>query len=223
MAPMLGSDGKPLAARGWFDTESLAEAEGMLYVGIERVEKIVRFNYRRDGLLARGEPIKVPDDFKTFTFNKSLECLAVPPPDSPLAGELIAVTERSLDAQGNHRSYLLKGDHVARFAVKRSDDFDVSDCTILPPADLLLLERSYSRLRNIRMRIRRIPLGLIKLDTLVDGKVLIVADFAYQIDNMEGIAVHRNAANETIITLVSDDNFSFIQRNLLLQFALVGE
>ena len=223
MAPMLGSDGKPLAARGWFDTESLAEAEGMLYVGIERVEKIVRFNYRRDGLLARGEPIKVPDDFKTFTFNKSLECLAVPPPDSPLAGELIAVTERSLDAQGNHRSYLLKGDHVARFSVKRSDDFDVSDCTILPPADLLLLERSYSRLRNIRMRIRRIPLGLIKLDTLVDGKVLIVADFAYQIDNMEGIAVHRNAANETIITLVSDDNFSFIQRNLLLQFALVGE
>jgi hypothetical protein len=222
MAPMLGSDGKPLAARGWFDTESLAEAEGMLYVGIERVEKIVRFNYRRDGLLARGEPIKVPDDFKTFTFNKSLECLAVPPPDSPLAGELIAVTERSLDAQGNHRSYLLKGDHVARFSVKRSDDFDVSDCTILPPADLLLLERSYSRLRNIRMRIRRIPLGLIKPDTLVDGKVLIAADFAYQIDNMEGIGVHRNAANETIITLVSDDNFSFIQRNLLLQFALVG-
>jgi len=28
MAPMLGSDGKPLATRGWFDTESLAEAEG---------------------------------------------------------------------------------------------------------------------------------------------------------------------------------------------------
>ena len=48
-------------------------------------------------------------------------------------------------------------------------------------------------------------------------------DLAYQIDNMEGIAVHRNAAGETIITLVSDDNFSAIQRNLLLQFALVGE
>jgi hypothetical protein len=53
--------------------------------------------------------------------------------------------------------------------------------------------------------------------------VLIEADLAYQIDNMEGIAVHRNAANETILTLVSDDNFSVIQRNLLLQFALVGE
>ena len=223
MAPILGPDGRPLAARGWFDTESLAETEGTLYVGIERVEKIVRFDYARDGLRARGKPIKVPDDFKTFRFNKSLECLAVPPPGSPLAGQLIVVTERSLDAQGNHRSYLLNGNRVARFSVKRSDDFDVSDCAILPPADLLLLERNYAPLRGVAMRIRRIPLRLIKPDKLIDGKPLIVADLAYQIDNMEGIAVHRNAAGETILTLVSDDNFSVIQRNLLLQFVLVGE
>ena len=136
--------------------------------------------------------------------------------------QLIAVTERSLDAQGNHRSYLLDGDRVARFSVKRSDDFDVSDCTILPPADLLLLERRYSPARGVAMRIRRIALASIKPDALIDGKPLIVADLGYQIDNMEGIAVHRNADGETILTLVSDDNFSFIQRNLLLQFALVN-
>jgi Uncharacterized protein conserved in bacteria len=220
---MLAWDGKPLAAHRWYDTESLTEFDGQLYVGIERVEKIVRFDYARDGLAARGKPIKVPDDFKTFTYNKSLECLTAPPKGSPLAGQLIAVTEHSLDAQGNHRSYILDGNRVARFSVQRSDDFDVSDCTILPPADLLLLERSFSLLGGLAMRIRRIPLGLIKPDALVDGKPLIVADLAYQIDNMEGIAVHTNAANETIITLVSDDNFSVIQRNLLLQFALVGE
>ena len=67
------------------------------------------------------------------------------------------------------------------------------------------------------------PLASIKPDALVDGKPLIEADLAYQIDNMEGIAVHRNARGETILTLVSDDNFSVIQRNLLLQFTLVGE
>jgi hypothetical protein len=33
--------------------------------------------------------------------------------------------------------------------------------------------------------------------------------------------VHRNAGGETIVTLVSDDNFSFVQRDLLLQFKLV--
>jgi hypothetical protein len=40
---------------------------------------------------------------------------------------------------------------------------------------------------------------------------------------MEGIAVHRNARGETIISLMSDDNFLPFQRTLLLQFALVGE
>ena len=223
MAPMLGPDGKPLAERRWFDAESLAQGnDGKFYVGIERVEKIVRFDYRRDGLRARGQPISVPDDFKTFKFNKSLECLSAPPKGAPHAGELIAITERSLDDAGNHRAYTLNGTHVERFTVKRSDEFDVSDCTILPPADLLLLERRYSPLRGVAIRIRRLHLSDIKEGALVDGAPLIVADLGYQIDNMEGIAVHRNAQGETIITLVSDDDFSAIQRNLLLQFALLG-
>jgi hypothetical protein len=223
MAPILGADGKPLAARGWFDVESLTELDGMAYIGIERVEQIVRFDIRRDGLAARGEPIAVPPDFKTFTYNKSLECLTAGPKNSALAGTLIVITEHSLDAAGNHRAFLLKGDQVERFSVKRSDDFDVTDCTILPPGDLLLLERRYSPARGVAMRIRRFPLTAIKPGALADGKALIEADLGYQIDNMEGIAVHRNAAGETVITLVSDDNFSAIQRNLLLQFTLVGE
>jgi len=223
MAPILGADGKPLAAHGWYDVESLTERDGMLYIGIERVEQIVRFDYRRDGLRARGEPIAVPPDFKTFAFNKSLECLAAPPQGSPLANELIAITERSLDSAGNLRSFVLGSDGVTRFSVKRTDDFDVSDCTVLPPADLLVLERRYSPARGVAMRIRRVPLDQIKAGALVDGRSMIEADLGYQIDNMEGIGVHRTARGETILTLVSDDNFSIIQRNLLLQFAIVGE
>jgi hypothetical protein len=223
MAPILGADGKPLATHGWYDVESLTERDGMLYIGIERVEQIVRFDYRRDGLRARGEPIAVPPDFKTFAFNKSLECLAAPPQGSPLANELIAITERSLDSAGNLRSFLLGSDGVTRFSVKRTDDFDVTDCTVLPPADLLVLERRYSPARGVAMRIRRVPLAEIKAGALVDGRSMIEADLGYQIDNMEGIGVHRTARGETILTLVSDDNFSIIQRNLLLQFAIVGE
>ena len=223
LAPILGADGKPLAARGWFDAESLAEYDGALYVGLERVEQIVRFDYRRDGLQARGRAIDVPPDFKTFTYNKSLECLAIPPRGSPLAGQLIIVTEHSLDSSGNLRSFVLDGQNVTRFSVKRTDDFDVSDCTILPPGDLLLLDRRISLTTGIAIRIRRIPLAGIKEGAVVDGRIMVEADLAYQIDNMEGIAVHRNAQGETIVTLVSDDNFSVIQRNLLLQFAIVGE
>lgn len=220
LAPILGADGTPLAAHKWFDTESLTERDGMLYVGIERVEQIVRFNYRRDGLKARGEVVKVPADFKSFPRNKSLECLASPPKGAPLTGELIAVTEESLDATGNLRAFALDGAETTRFSVKRTDEFDVSDCAVLPPGDLLLLERRYSVARGVAMRIRRVPLTAIKEGALVDGPPLIEADLAYQIDNMEGLAVSHTRQGETVLTLVSDDNFAPIQRNLLLQFTL---
>jgi hypothetical protein len=223
MAPALGPEGTPLAAKHWYDMESLAERDGKFYVGIERVNQIVKFDFRKDGFAARGKPIPVPSDFKTFTYNKSLECLAAPPAGAPLAGSLIVVTEHSLDGAGNHRAFVLNGNHVERFSVKRSDDFDVSDCTILPPNDLLLLERSFSTLRGVAMRIRRVSLAGVKDGAVVDGTPLITADLGFQIDNMEGIGVHRTPDGETVLTLVSDDNFSVIQRNLLLQFTLADE
>lgn len=225
MAPILGADGKPLAVRKWYDVESLTESGGYFYIGIERVHKIIRFDLRRGGLGARGEEVAVPPDFRTFPANKSLECLASPPKGSPLAGRLIAVPERSLGSDGNHRAFVLAGSagghQVTRFSVKRIGDFDVTDCAILPPGDLLLLERSYSIARGVGMRIRRVPLASIKDGALADGEALIEADLAFQIDNMEGIGIHRNAQGETILTLASDDNFSVLQRNLLLQFKLV--
>jgi hypothetical protein len=223
MAPALASDGRSLASHGWFDLESLAGRDGRFYVGIERVQRIVRFDIGKSGFEAKAEPIKVPPDFRTFKYNKSLECLAAPPAGAPHAGALIAVTERSLDAQGNHRGFIVNDGRVERFTVKRSDDFDISDCAVLPPRDLLLLERSFSYTRGVAMRIRRIPLARLEDGALVDGPALVTADMAYQIDNMEGIGVHRTPAGETVLTLVSDDNFSPIQRNLLLQFTLVGE
>ena len=221
-APILGPDGKSIASRDWFDSESLTHRDGTLYVGIERVEKILRFDYRRDGLFARGEPVPVPPDFKTLRNNQSLECLAALPKGSPLDNQLIVVTEESLDAAGNLRSFLLNGTDVERFTVKRHDDFDISDCVVMPPNDLLLLERRFALFRGgLAMRIRRVPLASIKPHAVVDGKNLIEADLGYEIDNMEGIGLHRNANGETILTLISDDNFLPFQRTLLLQFALV--
>ncbi len=221
MAPVLAWDGKPLAKHGWYDTESLADdGAGHAYVGIERVKKIVRFDLKK-GLYARGQPIFVPGDFKTFTNNKGLECLAMAPKGSAIAGKLIAIAERSLDKAYNNRAFLLNGKQVGRFSVKRSHGFDISDCAILPPNDLLLLERRYSPLSGVAMRIRRIPLAAIKPGALVDGAALFTADLTYRIDNMEGIGVSRDAKGDVILTLVSDDNFSAMQRTLLLQFKLI--
>jgi hypothetical protein len=223
MAPMLGPDGRTLASRGWYDTESIAEDGGTLYVGIERVNRIVRFDFGRNGVLARGTPIPLPPGISRLPNNKGLEAMVVVPAGLPLAGTLIALSERGLDAKGNLRAFLIGGPSAGEFAIRRSDDFDISDCALTPSGDLLILERRFFWWSGVAMRIRRIPLAAIAPGALVDGRELIFADMGYQIDNMEGLSVHRSADGELILTLVSDDNFSALQRTILLQFKMVEE
>ena len=222
MAPMLGADGRPLAARGWYDAESIAQdADGMLYVGIERAHQIVRFDYARDGLLARGHPIAVPAAIRSLPRNKGLEALVFAPHGSDLAGALVAISERGLDGAGNINAFLIGGPKPGGFTVKRTADYDVSDGALLPAGDLLLLERKFNWTSGLGMRIRRIAMAAIMPGALVDGPVLLEADMRDEIDNMEGISIHRGAGGEIVLTLISDDNFSLLQRTLLLQFALV--
>lgn len=221
MAPILGADGRPLAARGWWDTESLTMDGGIAYVGIERVNQIARFDYGRQGLQARGQPIPLPPGVKEMPRNQGLEALAFVPPGLPLAGTLIAISERGLDAAGNIRGFLIGGPSPGDFSVLRSDDFDITDAAITLAGDLLILERKFSIFRGAGMRIRKIALANIKPGATLDGPILIEADRANQIDNMEALSVHRNAAGETILTIISDDNFNPLQRTILLRFALV--
>jgi hypothetical protein len=220
MAPVLGSDGRPLTTRGWFDTESIAQDGGTLYVGIERVHQIVRFDYGKDGLLARGQPIAVPPGMRSLPANKGIEALAFIPNGVPLAGTLVAISERGLDKAGNIIAFLIGGRTPGGFSVKRTLNYDISDAAVLPGGDILLLERKFSWTGGLGVRLRRIALAEIRPDAVVDGPVLFEADLGYEIDNMEGLSVHRAASGEIVLTLISDDNFSIMQRTVLLQFTL---
>jgi hypothetical protein len=223
IAPMLASDGRELGASGWYDTESLAADDGTLYVGIERVHRIVRFDFGKRGFAARAVPIPTPAGMRALPNNQGIEALVHVPKGLPLAGTLVAISERGLDGDGNIRGFLIGGPAPGTFAVRRHNDFDITDATLTPAGDLLVLERHFSFARGVGMRVRRLTLNEIRPGALVDGAVLIEAGNGHEIDNMEGLSAHRNAAGETILTIVSDDNFSRLQRTLLLRFALIDE
>ena len=220
IAPMLGPDGKRLAVSGSYDTEAIAEDAGWVYVGIERVHRIVKYDFAKRGLQARAEPVAVPAEFKSLPSNRGIEGLAVAPKGSPLAGTLIAVTEAALDASGNIKAFLLGGASAGNFSIKRRDDFSVTDCATLPGGDLLILERRVSWL-SAAVRIRRLAAGDLRAGATVDGEAIFYADFGQQIDNFEALGVHRGSAGETVLTLISDDNFSPLQRTLLMQFTML--
>ena len=105
----------------------------------------------------------------------------------------------------------------------RSKNFDATDLAFLPNGDLLVLERRFTPLTGVACRIRRIPLDAIRPGARLDGETVLEADMGHQIDNMEALGVQAAGDGRVILTLFSDDNFSILQRNLLLRFAyLVG-
>jgi len=220
-APMLGPDGKPITSRGWFDSESIALDGALVYVGLERVNQVLRYDFSKGFTRARGEVVPLPPAARKLPFNRGLEALVVVPKELPLAGTLIALSERGLDASGNIIAFLVGGKTPGQFSVRRTDNFDISDAVLLPSGDFLILERKFSWLGGIGIRIRRIALAQVAPGALVDGPTIFNADLGNEVDNMEGIDAHVTAEGDTVLTLISDDNFSLIQRNLLLQFTLV--
>ena len=91
---------------------------------------------------------------------------------------------------------------------------------LLASGELLILERKFSWISGLDIRIRRIALGSVAPGAVIDGPSIFEADLGQEIDNMEGIDAHVTPDGKTVLTMVSDDNFSPIQRNLILQFTL---
>jgi len=220
-APMLGPDGRPITARGWFDSESIALDGPFVYIGLERVNRVLRFDFSKGFTRSRGEVVPLPAAARKLPYNKGLEALVMVPKGLPLAGTLIAISERGLDHDSNLIAFLIGGPSPGQFSVRRTDNFDVSDAVLLPSGDLLVLERKFSWLAGIGIRIRRIALKSVAPGAVVDGPSIFDADLGHEIDNMEGIDAHVTDEGDTVLTMVSDDNFSMIQRTLLLQFRLV--
>lgn len=219
--PLLAGDGRTLASHGWYDTESLTLDGDIAYVGIERAHQIVRFDASKGFLRARGSPVAAPPEIKRLPANKGIEGLVHVPKGLPLAGALIAFSERGLDAGGNLKAFLIGGPKPGAFTLKRSEDFDVSDAALLPGGDILVLERKFSFTSGLGLRLRRISQDAIAPGATVEGEIIFDADMAYEVDNLEALAVHRAPTGETVLTLMSDDNFSRLQRTILLQFTLL--
>lgn len=221
IAPMLDAGGAEPRRKMEMDAEGLTLRDGKVLVSYEQRHRI---DVYPDPGFETSKPVGrlahlIPNN--ELRHNGGLEALAASPSDSPLGGALIAVSEKSVDANGNLLAAILQGPRKGTFAVTHDPSFDVTDGAFLPNGDLLLLERRFNMAEGVGMRIRRIPGADIRPGAVVDGEILLKAGMAYQIDNMEGMDVVRGPDGSTRLIIVSDDNHSFLQRNLMLEFRLV--
>ncbi len=223
MAQMVDEAGQPIVKKWLVDAEGLDVHDGIATVGFERDHRIAQFKLYP---AAMGAPLRQLDFLipkNELRQNRGFETVTRAPESGPLAGALVVVSEKSLDRHGNILAAILDGPGRGIFTVERSGDFDITDGAFLPGGDLLLLERSYKLSEGVKMRLRRLRGEDLAEEKIADGPVLSEADMNFQIDNMEGMDVWRRADGATMISMISDDNHSILQRNLYLEFVLHGD
>lgn len=226
LGPILGKNGKPLRSDPERDSEAMTLAggdtwQGTALVGFERQHRILRYPFTPKSFGPPNGAVPVPPDAKGMNSNRGIEALAQINAGR-LKGTLVAFSERLLDRNGNLRGWLIGGPTPGPIVLKRIDGFDITDAAPLPDGGIVVLERRFRYSEGIKMRVRRIGAGELKRGVVIAGEVLLEAHDNLNIDNMEAIAAHRSAAGETVITLMSDDNFNPFQRTLIMQFALPG-
>ena len=224
LGPLLGTDGKPLLDDTERDSEGMAlidgdPSKGTAYISFERHHRIDRYPFSGERFGPPTGSVPLPAGTKRMSRNSGLEALALVR-TGPLKGTLVAFAENLTDKNGNLQGWLIGGPTPGEITLKRLGGFDITDAAPLPDGGLIVLERRFRYSEGIKMRIRRVAANEIKRGATIEGDILLEATDSLNIDNMEAIAVHRRASGETIITLMSDDNFSALQRTLIMQFSM---
>jgi len=220
MQQMVDAAGQPIDGKWQVDAGGLAVRDGIATVAFERRHRVVQFRLDTADMKAPFRDLDFLVPARELRQNRGFETVTHAPRDGALRGALVVVSEKSLDKAGNIYAAVLDGPRKGVFTVRRDGDFDITDGAFLPDGDLLLLERSFSFATGVRMRLRRIAGDTVGAGRLADGPVLLQADMAYQIDNMEGLDVWRRGDGALMVSLISDDNHSILQRNLYLEFIL---
>ena len=112
------------------------------------------------------------------------------------------------------------GGSWSRFGYRPERDLSPVGATGLPDGDLLVLERGFRLLLGFRVRIARVPAAQLREGAIAQGTEVARLDGRFTIDNFEGIAARTGPRGETLLYVISDDNFNVFQRTLLMVFAL---
>lgn len=203
--PLLRSDGTEMQ-KGEGDSESIAIVDGIAYVAFEGAHRVMRYPS------LDGTPQWIPqlEAFGALTGNRGIEALA-----ADAEGRLYAIPER------------LPGRRTATFPVWRSEGeiwrqpfaltrdafYLVTGADIGPDGRLYVLERAFLAI-GFRSRLRSMA---------VDGSEprLEFESALRAHDNLEGLAVWRDADDRLRATMISDDNQRpWLQRTEFVDYVL---
>jgi hypothetical protein len=218
-----GENGQLLVDKIETDAEGLARLpDGGWLVSFERDHRVLQYppgdESAGQGLAGRPRRLTTPPEFRRQPANGGVEALLVLPDrrtlmiSEEMSEKPGTVVGWIVDADGNWRKFHYQ---------TRDGDHRPTSIALLPDGDLVLLERAFDPMRGVRVAVKRVRLADVGPDALVRGEELAWLRQPFSVDNLEGVATGRGPRGETLLWLLSDDNFNPLQRTILLHFELM--
>ena len=190
------------------DTEGLAlDTDGRLYVSVESENRVLRRDL--DGTWAALPRYPAID---ALPLNRGLEALALSPDNTVYA---LPETSSGLNTPFPVFRFRVDAGWDQPMSISRSDGFLPVGAVIGPDEQLYVLERGFGGF-GFSSRVRRFR---ISEGSDLDGETLLTTDTRRH-DNLEGLAVWSAPDGTLRLTMVSDDNFLFLQKTEIVEYAL---
>src|SRR5882724_31177 len=202
--------GKPLATKYVGDSESITRAaDGSYYVTFEGWHRLWRYT----SLTAAAKYVRPPKEMASLPGNEGVEAAT-----QLRDGRFLLLSEGGTTFNGDLQGWLGDGKRWADLTLAPTGRFKPTDLALLPDGDVLLLERSVSLFGGVAARLSVIPAATLAPAARLVGRELGIIREPLPVDNFEGLAARYAPDRSILIYLLSDDNFSAMERTLLLQF-----
>ncbi|MBS0549265.1 MAG: esterase-like activity of phytase family protein [Proteobacteria bacterium] len=217
IGPLRDLAGRQLVGKQESDAEGMAlMPDGSWLVSFEGEHRIWHY----PTLEATPRALNVPGNFDRQPNNGGVEAITVLPD-----GRIVALSESYVIRPGLGIGWIgkpLGGDRYLwdMFEYKKVPDFSPTAIRLMPDGAFVVLERAFDFVRGVRVRVMRFPGEDLGVDAVIEPEELAKLASPYAVDNLEGIAATTGARGETLLWLMSDDNFNPLQRNLLLLFEI---
>ena len=210
-----GLDGKTLKGKRTQDAEALTRlSDGSLVVAFERAHRVWRYGPSEPPFGGRPVALPTPPGLGGLPRNHGLEAMTV------LADGAVLALAQDRNGAGRFPGYRWRAGRWQPLSYPAAGGFEPSGATRLPGGDLLVLERSYSFLGGLVVRLVQVEQTQLDEPPKLRPRALGELKPPLTLDNFEAIDSRRGPSGETLVYILSDDNFSPWQRTLLLQFAL---
>lgn len=208
-------DGEVLEKKKWRDAESLTAFEdGTTLVSFEGKHRIWLYGPPLGTLNAKPTSWPQPQGLDDLPKNRGLEALV-----ALQNGELLALVQDRTD-DPSVEGFLWRENRWWPLKYQLPEKFEPKGATRLPDGDVLVLESGKLDPKERVIRLVRVPASDIRPRAHLQGRELARLNAPFGAHNFEGLGSREGVNGETLIYLLSDNDFDEGLKTQLLMFAL---